>query len=33
MHPNIHRNTIYSSQDMKATYMPNDRWMDKENVV
>ena len=33
MHPNIHRSTIYNSQDMEATLMPIDRWMDKEEVV
>ena len=33
MHPNIHGNTIYNSQDMEATYMSIGRWMDKEDVV
>ena len=30
MHPNVHWNIIYSSQDMEAIYVPMDRWMDKE---
>ena len=33
MHPNVHCITIYNSQDMEATLMPIDRWMDKEDVV
>ena len=30
MHPNVHSST---SQDMEATKMSIDRWMDKEDVV
>ena len=33
MHPYVHSSTIHSSQDMEATYMSIDRWMDKEDVV
>ena len=33
MYPNVHCNTIYNSQDMKAIYMSIDGWMDKEDVV
>ena len=33
MHPNIHCSTIDNSQNMEATYMPNNRWMDKEYVI
>ena len=33
MHPNIHCSTIYNSHVMEATYMPIDRWIDKEVVV
>ena len=33
MHPNVHCRTIYNSQDMEATYLSIDRWMDKEDVV
>ena len=33
MHPNVHCSTIYNSQDMEATLMSIDRWMDKEDVV
>ena len=33
MHPNVHCSTIYNSQVMKATWMPIDRRMDKEDVV
>ena len=29
MHPNVHSSTIYNSQDMVATLMPINRWMDK----
>ena len=33
MHPNVHSSTIYNSQDMEATYVSTNRWMDKEDVV
>ena len=33
VHPNVHWGTIYNSQDMEATWMSFDRWMDKEDVV
>ena len=33
MHPNVHCNTIYNSQDMEVTQMPISRGMDKEHVV
>ena len=33
MYLNVHSNTIHNSQDRKATWMPNDRWMDKEDVL
>ena len=33
MHPKIHHNTIYNSQDMEATKMSINRGMDKENVA
>ena len=33
MHPNVHCNTIYNSQDIEVTQMPINRGMDKENVV
>ena len=33
MHPNIHSSTIYNSQDIEATQIPINRWMDKEDVV
>ena len=32
IHPNIHSSAIYNSQDMKATWMSIERWMDKEYV-
>ena len=32
-HTNIHCNIIYNSQDMEATYMSIDRWMNKEDGV
>ena len=31
--PNVHSSSVYNSQDMKATEMSIDRWMDKEDVV
>ena len=33
MHPNVYSSTIYNSQDMEATKVSIDRWMDKEDVV
>ena len=33
MHPNVHSSTIYNSQDMEATKVSIDRWMDKEDGV
>ena len=33
MHPNIYSGTIYSIQDMEATQVAIDRWMEKEVVV
>ena len=33
MHPDVHSSTVYSSQDVEATIMSIDRWMDKEDVV
>ena len=32
-HPYVHGITIYISQDVEATSVPMDRWMDKEAVV
>ena len=32
MYPSVHCSTIYNSQDMEATQMSIDRWMDKEVV-
>ena len=33
MHLNAHCSTLYSNQDMEATQMSIDRWIDKEDVV
>ena len=33
MYPDVHCSTIYNSQDMAATWIFIDRWMDKEDVV
>ena len=33
MHPYARCNIIYNSQDMEATQMPINRWMDKNDVV
>ena len=33
MHPNDHCNTIYNSQDMKASKVSTDRFTDREDVV
>ena len=32
MDPNVHCSTIHNSQDLEATQMPNNRWMDKDVV-
>ena len=32
-YPNVHRSTVYNSQDMEATYMPISRGMDKKAVI
>ena len=32
-HPYVHSSTIHNSQDMEATSMSTDRWMDKEDEV
>ena len=33
MHPSVHCSTAYSTQDMEATQMFIDRWMDQEDMV
>ena len=33
MHPYVHSSTICNSQDIEATYMSINRWMDKGDVV
>ena len=33
MHPNVHCIIICNSQNMEATYVPINRWMDKEDIV
>ena len=33
MQPNVHRSTVYNSQDVEATYLSTDREMDKEDAV
>ena len=33
MHSNVHSSIIYNSQDMEATQMSIDRWMDEDDVV
>ena len=30
MHPNVHCSTIYNSQDMEATSISTERWVDKD---
>ena len=32
-HPSVHCSTVYSNQDMEATYMSIDRRVDKEDVI
>ena len=33
LYPSVHCSTVYNSQDMEATYMSINRWMDKAIVV
>ena len=33
MHPNVHSSIIYNCQDMEATSVSINKWMDKEDVV
>ena len=33
MYPKVHNSTIYNSQDMEATEVSINRWMNRENVV
>ena len=33
MHPNIHYNTIFNSQNLEETHMSIDRWMNKEDMA
>ena len=33
MHPYVHCNIIYNSENIEAAYMRIDRWMNKEDVV
>ena len=33
MYPNVCSSITYNSQDMKATHVSINRWMDKEDVV
>lgn len=33
MQPNVHCSSVYSRQDMEATKMSTDRWMNKEDMV
>ena len=33
LYHSVHSSTVYNSQDMEATSMFTDRWMDKEDVV
>ena len=33
MHPNVHSSIIYNYQDMEATQVSINRWMDRENMV
>ena len=33
MHPYAHSSIIHNSQDMEATEMSTNRWMDKEDVI
>ena len=33
VYPSAHSSTVYNSQDMEATWMSTDRWMDKDDVA
>ena len=33
MHPYVYCSIIYNSQDMEATQVSTDRWIDKEDVI
>ena len=33
MYLNVHRSTAYNGQDMEATQVPINRWLDKEGVI
>ena len=33
MHPDVHSSTVYNSQNTEATYVPNNRQTDEEDVV
>ena len=33
MSTGVHRSTIYSNQDMRATVVPLDKWMSKEDMA
>ena len=33
MYLSVHSRTVYYSQEMKATQVSSNRWMDKEDVV
>ena len=33
MHPNVHSSIIYNYQDMEATQVSINRWMDKADMV
>ena len=33
MYPNVHSKTIYNSQDLEATQVSINRWMDKKDMV
>ena len=33
MHPYVHSNIIYNSQDMESTWVSINWWMDKEDVI
>ena len=33
MHSYVHSSIIHRNQDMEATYVSVNRWMDKENII
>ena len=33
MHPNVHRSTVYNSQDVEANWTSTDRGVDKEDAI